>query len=95
MCSIVDLSIICPTYRTDKQYDVQLNSSGEAVWFLNGRKYIRRNGFIRRRDQVIQFSCNDYKNQTNVGLKITFNIIIIINIISFYTNTNKPQNISN
>jgi len=35
------LSIICPTYSTDKQYDVQLNSSGEAVHFLNGKKYIR------------------------------------------------------
>jgi hypothetical protein len=62
LCSIVDLSINCPTYGIDRKYDVLLNSSGGAVEFLNGEKYVRRNGSVRQRDEGIQFNCNDYKN---------------------------------
>ena len=67
------MSIICPTYRTDKQYDVQLNSSSGTVQFLNGKKYIRFKGSVRQRDEIVEFNCNDYnfyykflnKTQTN------------------------------
>jgi len=50
------LSIICRTYGTDKQYDVQLNSSGGAVYFLNGKKIYQTQSSVRERDKVIQFN---------------------------------------
>ena len=92
LCNSMDLSGACPTYQTDKQYTVQINSSSEVYssYIQNHYKiYTRRKAFLTATyNQTIQFILQYFsKLYAMAGLK-TCNLPVIQNRI-------KAQNIFN